>query len=130
MTMLQHAILLLILPLVSAAVIALFLRRRGALASYVSVATAGTIAAISVILLQHGERFEASVEWLRFGDFAVSLGIKFDDLAALMLFVVGVVGFLIHVFSLGYMHDDTARARYFGTCGSIRSRAPMPMRAS
>ena len=24
------------------------------------------------------------------------------------------VGFLIHVFSLGYMHDDAARARFFG----------------
>jgi len=114
MTMLQHAIFMLILPLVSAAVIALFLRKRGALASYVSVATAGVIAVISIILLQHGERFEASVEWLRFGDFAISLGIKFDDLAALMLFVVGFVGFLIHVFSLGYMHDDAARARFFG----------------
>ena len=114
MTMLQHAILMLLLPLASAVVIALFLRQRGALASYVSVAAAGVIAAIAIILLQHGERFEASVEWLRFGDFAISLGIKFDDLAALMMFVVGFVGFLIHVFSLGYMHDDAARARFFG----------------
>ncbi len=114
MTMLSHAILVLLLPLASAVVIALFLRKQGALASYVSTATAGAIAAISVILLLHGERFEQSWEWLRFGDFAVSLGIKFDDLAALMMFVVGVVGFLIHVFSLGYMHDDAARARFFG----------------
>ena len=114
MTMLQHAILLLILPLVSAAVIALFLRKQGAVASYASTITAGLIAAISIILLVHGERFEASVEWLRFGDFVISLGIKFDDLAALMLFIVGFVGFLIHVFSLGYMHDDAARARFFG----------------
>ena len=114
MTMLAHAILVLLLPLASAVVIALFLRRQGALASWISTVTAGAIAAISVILLLHGERFEDSVEWLRFGDFAVSLGIKFDDLAALMLFIVGFVGFLIHVFSLGYMHDDTARARFFG----------------
>ncbi len=114
MMMLSHAILILLLPLVSAAIIALFLRRRGALASWLSTATAGVIAAISIILLQHGERFETSVEWLRFGSFAISLGIKFDDLAALMLFIVGFVGFLIHVFSLGYMHDDAARARFFG----------------
>ena len=114
MSMLSHAILVLLLPLAAAALIALFLRKQGALASYVSTAAAGAIAAISVILLLHGERFESSVEWLRFGDFAVSLGIKYDDLAALMLFVVGVVGFLIHVFSLGYMHDDAARARFFG----------------
>ena len=116
MTMLQHAIAILILPLASAVVIALFLRKRGALASWLSVATAGAIAAISIILLLHGERNfpDASWEWLRFGDFSVSLGIKYDDLAALMLFIVGFVGFLIHVFSLGYMHDDAARARFFG----------------
>jgi NADH-quinone oxidoreductase subunit L len=116
MTMLQHAILVLILPLASATVIALFLRKQGALASWVSTATAGAIAAISIILLLHGERNfpDSSWEWLRFGDFAVSLGIKYDDLAALMLFIVGFVGFLIHVFSLGYMHDDAARARFFG----------------
>jgi NADH-quinone oxidoreductase subunit L len=112
--MLNHAILVLLLPLASAVVIALFLRRQGALASWISTATAGAVAAIAIILLQHGERFEDSVEWLRFGDFAVALGIKFDDLAALMLFIVGFVGFLIHVFSLGYMHDDAARARFFG----------------
>ncbi|RXK55065.1 NADH-quinone oxidoreductase subunit L [Oleiharenicola lentus] len=114
MTMLSHAILVLLLPLASAALIAFFLRKRGALASYLSTATAGAIAAISIILLLHGERFEQSWEWLRFGDFAISLGIKYDDLAALMLFIVGFVGFLIHVFSLGYMHDDAARARFFG----------------
>jgi NADH-quinone oxidoreductase subunit L len=112
--MLNHAILILLLPLASAVVIALFLRKRGAVASWLSTGVASAIAAISIILLQHGERFESSVEWLRFGTFSVSLGIKYDDLAALMLFIVGFVGFLIHLFSLGYMHDDQARARFFG----------------
>src|SRR6478752_1772478 len=83
-SMLSHAILVLLLPLAAAALIALFLRRQGALAAYLSTATAGAIAAISIILLLHGERFEASAEWLRFGRFEVSLGIKYDDLAALM----------------------------------------------
>ncbi len=114
MSMLQHAILILLLPLASAAVIALFLRQQGAVASWLSTGVAGAIAGISIILLLHGERFESSVEWLRFGTFSVSLGIKYDDLAALMLFIVGFVGFLIHLFSLGYMHDDKARARFFG----------------
>ncbi len=114
MSMLNHAILILLLPLASAVVIALFLRKRGAIASWLSTGVAGAIAAISIILLQHGGRFESSVEWLRFGTFSVSLGIKYDDLAALMLFIVGFVGFLIHLFSLGYMHDDQARARFFG----------------
>src|SRR6185369_6966963 len=56
----------------------------------------------------------ASLEWLRLGGFSLSLGFKFDDLAALMLVIVGVVGLCVHVFSLGYMHDDGAKARYFG----------------
>jgi NADH-quinone oxidoreductase subunit L len=114
MTMLQHAVLVLLLPLASAAVIALFLRRAGGAAAALATATAAAIAAIALILAVHGERFTASMEWLRLGDFSLSLGIKFDDLAALMLSIVGLVGLCVHVFSLGYMHDDPCRGRYFG----------------
>jgi NADH-quinone oxidoreductase subunit L len=110
----QLATILLLLPLASAAFIALFLRRQGTLASWVSVATATGIALIAGHLVFRGLRFNASMEWLRFGDFAISLGFKFDDLAALMLAIVALVGLCVHVFSLGYMHDDKARARYFG----------------
>jgi NADH-quinone oxidoreductase subunit L len=114
MTPAQLATLVLLLPLVSAAVIALFLRRQGALASYISVAAAAGIVVASSLLIFGGHRdFPASMEWLRLGNFAISLGFKFDDLAALMLFVVSFVGFFIHVFSLGYMRDDPAKARYF-----------------
>jgi NADH-quinone oxidoreductase subunit L len=107
--------LILLTPLASAAVIALFLRRRGALASWVSTAAAAVVAILSLQLIFSGARnFPASWEWLRLGGFSVSVGYKFDDLAALMLFVVSFVGFLIHVFSLGYMHDDGSRSRFFG----------------
>jgi NADH-quinone oxidoreductase subunit L len=108
------ALAILLLPLASAAVIALFLRTRGALASWISTGAAGVVAVLSLQLILGGVRFTASTEWLKLGDLVISLGVKFDDLAALMLFVVSVVGFLIHVFSLGYMHDDKARARFFG----------------
>ena len=114
MTPAQLTALVLLIPLASAAVIALFLRRRGALAAAVSVAAAAAMAAVSSLLIFGGQRdFPAAIEWLRLGSFSVSLGVKFDDLAALMLFVVSIVGFFIHVFSLGYMHDDPARGRYF-----------------
>ncbi|HVS53616.1 MAG TPA: NADH-quinone oxidoreductase subunit L [Opitutaceae bacterium] len=117
---LQHAILVLVLPLASAAIIALFLRRAGNLAAAISVLTATAIAGIALILALHGERFEHAWEWLRFGAasdpnaFVFSLGIKFDDLAALMLTIVGIVGLCVHVFSLAYMSHDSAKARYFG----------------
>jgi NADH-quinone oxidoreductase subunit L len=114
MTMLQHAIFVLVLPLISAAVIALFFRRSGGIAAALSTTVAAIIAVVAVILALHNERFTASFEWLRLGSFAISIGFKFDDLAALMLVIVGIVGLCVHVFSLGYMHDDPARARYFG----------------
>ncbi len=115
MTPATLAFSVLLLPLVAAAVIACFLRRVGGAAAAVSVLAATGIAA-GALLLAFGEArgFPAAFEILRLGDLSLSIGIKFDDLAALMLTVVGVVGLCIHVFSLGYMHDDDARGRYFG----------------
>ncbi len=114
MTPVQQLLIILLLPLASAATIALFLRSKGGLATMVSVTTAAIIAGLSIGLIFGGERFAASMEWMRLGGLNISLGFKFDDLAALMLFVVSVVGFFIHLFSTGYMSDDQARARYFG----------------
>ncbi len=112
--MLNHAILVLVLPLASAALIALFFRRAGGIAAAISTLTATAIAAIALILALHGERFPGSLEWLKLGNFSLSLGVQYDDLAALMLTIVGIVGLCVHVFSLGYMHEDGAKARYFG----------------
>ncbi len=110
----QLAQLVFLLPLASAAVIALTLRRQGNIAALVSTFTAALIAAGGLYLAFSGARFTASTEWLSLGSFTLSLGLKFDDLSALMLSIVGVIGLCVHVFSLGYMHDDDAKARYFG----------------
>jgi len=114
MTPTTTAACVLLAPLASAAVITLFLGRRGSAAAAVSVAAAAFVAAGALALAFGGARFTAAWEWLRFGSFSFAMGFKFDDLAALMLAVVGVVGLCVHVFSLGYMRDDGAKARYFG----------------
>ena len=101
-------------PLWAAVLIALFLRRRGNIAATLSVLASALVAFRSVTMALGGIRLEGGMEWLRLGDFAISIGFKYDDLAALMLCIVGVVGFCIHVFSLGYMRNDAAKARYFG----------------
>src|SRR5437879_954608 len=51
--------------------------------------------------------------WFTAGEFTVSAGLLMDRLSALMALVVTGVGFLIHVYSIGYMADDPAYARYF-----------------
>jgi NADH-quinone oxidoreductase subunit L len=114
MTPIDTALLVLLAPLASAAVITLLLSRRGAPAAAVSVLASAIVAAGALSLAFGGARFSGSVEWLRFGRFAIGLGFKYDDLAALMLSIVGIVGLCVHVFSLGYMRDDPAKARYFG----------------
>ena len=52
-------------------------------------------------------------EWIPAGDLQVAFALQLDQLAAVMIMVVTGVGALIHVFSVGYMHEDPGYARYF-----------------
>ena len=105
----------LLAPLAAAAVIAFGLRRAPGAATAVALLAAVLVAVGSLVLaLGPARDFTASVELLRLGTFGLSLGLKFDDLAALLLAIVGIVGLCVHVFSVGYMHEDPDRARYFG----------------
>ena len=51
--------------------------------------------------------------WMQSGDLHVDNSILVDQLSAVMLLVVTGVGFLIHVYSVGYMHGDLEERRYF-----------------
>jgi NADH-quinone oxidoreductase subunit L len=53
------------------------------------------------------------LSWIVSGSFSTSIAFHFDQLAAVMALVVTGVGFLIHVYSVGYMSRDRALARYF-----------------
>jgi len=116
MTAAQILLAAFLTPLLSAVLIACFLRRRGTLASYLSVAAAAGICAFSYLAIQatDGSTIRAAIEWLSFGNFTVSMGFLFDGVSATMLTMVAFVGLLIHVFSLGYMADDKAKGRFFG----------------
>ncbi len=52
--------------------------------------------------------------WIASGSFSAPVTFSFDPLAAVMCLVVTGVGFLIHVYSVGYMAEDRSYARYFG----------------
>ena len=51
--------------------------------------------------------------WVASGDFQLSFGLLLDQLSATMLLVVTGVGFLIHIYSAGYMKDDPGFWRFF-----------------
>jgi NADH-quinone oxidoreductase subunit L len=56
----------------------------------------------------------APFDWLVAGKVSIKLGLLLDPLSAVMVFTVGFVGFLIHVYSIGYMGHDESYARFFG----------------
>src|SRR5687768_5648945 len=51
--------------------------------------------------------------WLVTGDLHLNAALQVDQLSIVMTLVVTGVGFLIHVFSVGYMQDDPGYPRYF-----------------
>jgi len=51
--------------------------------------------------------------WISVGKFQVPIGLQVDQLSAVMLLVVTGVGFLIFVYSKGYMHGDTGYYRFY-----------------
>jgi NADH-quinone oxidoreductase subunit L len=56
---------------------------------------------------------EYLAHWIRSGSFAVDFAFYFDQLSLIMLLVVTGVGFLIHIYSVGYMWDDPSYHRFF-----------------
>ncbi len=51
--------------------------------------------------------------WIFAGSFSVDMALLVDPLSAVMLFVVCGVGFLVHLYSIGYMHGDPSYYRFF-----------------
>jgi NADH-quinone oxidoreductase subunit L len=52
-------------------------------------------------------------EWMRAGDLQINFSFLVDPLSTLFLLIITGVGFLIHLYSTGYMHDDDGYRRYF-----------------
>jgi NADH-quinone oxidoreductase subunit L len=51
--------------------------------------------------------------WIKAGSFSSSFGFLIDPLSVTFMLVITGVGFLIHVYSIGYMHDDEGQNRFF-----------------
>jgi NADH-quinone oxidoreductase subunit L len=51
--------------------------------------------------------------WIQSGRFQASFGFLLDHLSGLMILIVTGVGFLIHIYSIGYMSDEPGFYRYF-----------------
>ena len=106
--------IVLLAPLVSAAVITLFTRRWKMLSSSISIAAVLVSFICSCFIFAHGTQGAAEFMWISIsGVFQVPLGLTLDQLSRTMAVLVSGVGAAIHIYSLGYMRDDEGKARYF-----------------
>lgn len=51
--------------------------------------------------------------WIQSGGLSVDWALRIDTLTAVMLVVVNTISGLVHVYSIGYMHNDPHRTRFF-----------------
>ncbi len=120
--MLDYAWLMLVFPALGALIISFFGTRLGrkvvgflaAAMVFLSFAVAVAMA-VQLFGLPAEERSHEVFlwQWMVVGNFQVNAALLIDQLSVVMALVVTGVGFLIHVYSNGYMHDDPRFPRFF-----------------
>ncbi len=113
-------LLIVLAPLLGAAVAGLAGGRIGrANAHRLTVAAVAVSALLSLwVLYQHvwggvGTFNETLYQWAVAGGIPLEVGFMVDRLTALMMVVVTSVSLAVHVYTIGYMHDDAGYQRFF-----------------
>ncbi|HEY7222284.1 MAG TPA: NADH-quinone oxidoreductase subunit L [Micromonosporaceae bacterium] len=114
--------LLIAIPLASAAVLLLLGRRAdrwGHWLGVLSVGAAFVLGATYFFQLRNlpadGRRAELDLfPFLHVGSLRVDFGLLFDPLSAVFVLLITGVGFLIHLYAVGYMAHDSGRRTFFG----------------
>ncbi len=117
--MTQYVWLIPFLPLLSWAIIGIFNRK---LSTTVTtwLACGSVLASFFIALDIFFEKVRNPIsetvhvfDWIRVGDFVATFNCKVDPLTSIFLLIITGVGFLIHEYSSGYMHDDEGYRRFF-----------------
>ncbi|MCP5328580.1 MAG: NADH-quinone oxidoreductase subunit L [Steroidobacteraceae bacterium] len=109
-----------LLPLFAAILAGLFGRAIGRIGAHVvTILAVGLSFALSAwiawqLVTGQVEPFNGSVyTWLVSGDIRMEVGFLVDNLTVLMMCVVTFVSLCVHVYTIGYMHDDPGYQRFF-----------------
>ena len=108
------------LPLIGFLIAGLFGTSIGAKASeYVTTGFMIIVAVLSWVVFFHvalgeTEMIKVTVmRWIQSGSFDAEWAFRVDTLTAVMFVVVNTVSCLVHLYSIGYMHHDPHRPRFF-----------------
>jgi NADH-quinone oxidoreductase subunit L len=121
-TLLSLPILLVIAlaPLLGAMLAGLFGARLGRAGSHwatialVAVSCVLSLYVLGQFMYEDAQPFNANVyTFFESGRFSAHIGFMVDRLTAMMMVVVTFVSLLVHVYTIGYMHDDPGYQRFF-----------------
>src|SRR5437660_4018234 len=124
----QHAYLIPLLPLIGAAISGFFgakwLKQNSHWPIWIGVGISAILSLMLLFGMLHlwhtGGQLYTNVtwyDWISVGDFHAPAAAWIDPLTAVMLCVVTCIGFLITVFSAGYMHGEEGYFRFFAYLG-------------
>ncbi len=69
---------------------------------------------LAKLVFVEGQTYNGAVyTWILSGSFNIEVGFLIDRLSTLMFVTVNFVSFLVHIYSIGYMHDDAGYQRFF-----------------
>ncbi|MEY3980299.1 MAG: NADH-quinone oxidoreductase subunit dehydrogenase subunit subunit [Pseudomonadota bacterium] len=72
------------------------------------------ISAHTLSLVVEGAHYNGTVyTWMTLGDLTFEIGFLIDSLTAMMMCVVTFVSLMVHIYTIGYMHDDEGYNRFF-----------------
>ena len=106
-----------LLPLAGAILAGFFGRFGRTFAHSVTILGVAAAFALSVAIFQDvqaGKSFNGSIyTWLVSGNIKLEVGFLVDSLTATMMLVVTFVSLMVHVYTIGYMHEDEGYTRFF-----------------
>ena len=118
MTMSKILLLIPVLPLIAAVVVGLFGRQLPRSAAHlITIAGVGLSFVLSAIVFSRTlDGFvlnETVYTWLTSGRLSFEVGFLVDNLTAMMMVVVTFVSLMVHIYTIGYMHEDPGYSRFF-----------------
>jgi len=112
------ALIIVLAPLLGSIIAGLFNVSRQ-VAHWVTIIAVGTSFILSLIVFYQivwggqGAYHETLYTWLVSGKLTFEIGFLIDSLTALMMIVVTFVSLMVHIYTIGYMHDDPGYQRFF-----------------
>ncbi len=86
----------------------------GFLGSFLVLVSFGISLAVFLQVKSTGTPINVTIyDWFAIGDFHFQFAFLIDQLSSLMLLIITGVGFLIHLYSVGYMKDDAGFGKFF-----------------